>query len=66
MEKLAIFGGNPVRTTPLSYGKQYIDREDIAAVTEALISPELTCGGGEQRDGSAASGGSGGRLSGGR
>ena len=44
MEKLAIFGGNPVRTTPLSYGKQYIDREDIAAVTEALISPELTCG----------------------
>lgn len=44
MEKLAIFGGAPVRTTPISYGKQYIDKDDIAAVTEAMLSPELTCG----------------------
>ena len=44
MEQLAIFGGTPVRTTPIGYGKQYIDRDDIEAVTEALISPELTCG----------------------
>lgn len=44
MEKLAIFGGVPVRTTPIGYGKQYIDKDDIAAVIETLISPELTCG----------------------
>lgn len=44
MEKLAIFGGTPVRTMPISYGKQYIDKDDVAAVTETLISPELTCG----------------------
>lgn len=44
MEQLAIFGGTPVRTTPISYGKQYIDGDDITAVTETLISPELTCG----------------------
>ncbi len=44
MEQLAIFGGNPVRSTPIGYGKQYIDREDVTAVTEALLSPELTCG----------------------
>lgn len=44
MEKLAILGGTPVRETPISYGKQYIDRDDITAVTETLASPELTCG----------------------
>lgn len=33
-----------MRTTPISYGKQYIDEEDIAAVVEALKSPALTCG----------------------
>lgn len=44
MEQLAIMGGTPVRTTPISYGRQYIDEEDIAAVVEALKSPALTCG----------------------
>lgn len=44
MEQLAIMGGTPVRTTPISYGKQYIDEEDVAAVVEALKSPTLTCG----------------------
>ncbi len=44
MEQLAVFGGNPVRDIPISYGKQYIDQEDVDAVTEALWSPELTCG----------------------
>lgn len=44
MEQLAIMGGTPVRTTPISYGKQYIDEEDVAAVVEALKSPALTCG----------------------
>lgn len=44
MEKLAILGGRPVRSTPLTYGKQYIDEEDIQAVVETLKSDYLTCG----------------------
>lgn len=44
MDKPAILGGQPVRTMPLSYGRQYIDDEDIAAVTETLKSDYLTCG----------------------
>lgn len=44
MEKLAIFGGTPVRTTKLSYGKQYIDEQDIQAVTDVLKSDYITCG----------------------
>ena len=44
MERLAIFGGTPVRETPLSYGRQYIDEDDIRAVVEALKSDNLTCG----------------------
>lgn len=43
MEKLAILGGKPVRTTPISYGKQYIDDDDVAAVAVTLRST-LTCG----------------------
>lgn len=44
MEKLAIFGGSPVREKPISYGRQYIDDEDIAAVTETLKGDYLTGG----------------------
>lgn len=44
MEQLAIFGGTPVRTTPLSYGRQHIDEEDIQAVADTLRSDYLTCG----------------------
>lgn len=44
MEKPAILGGSPVRTSPLSYGRQFIDEEDIQAVTETLRSDYLTCG----------------------
>ena len=44
MEALAINGGTPVRATAIGYGRQYIDEEDIAAVVEALKSPEITCG----------------------
>ncbi|MCM1118709.1 MAG: UDP-4-amino-4,6-dideoxy-N-acetyl-beta-L-altrosamine transaminase [bacterium] len=44
MEKPAICGGIPVRTTALSYGRQYIDDADIQAVTETLRSDYLTCG----------------------
>lgn len=43
-EQLAVFGGKPVRETPLSYGRQYIDEADIAAVVETLKSDYLTCG----------------------
>lgn len=42
--KPAIFGGVPVRDTKLSYGRQYIDSEDIAAVADTLNSDFLTCG----------------------
>ena len=44
MEKLAIFGGEPVRETPIHYGKQFIDDDDVAAVTETLKSELITCG----------------------
>ena len=44
MEKPAICGGTPVRTTPLSYGRQFIDDEDIQAVIDTLKSDYLTCG----------------------
>lgn len=41
---LAIDGGNPVRSTALPYGHQYIDEEDIAAVVEVLRSDWITTG----------------------
>jgi UDP-4-amino-4,6-dideoxy-N-acetyl-beta-L-altrosamine transaminase len=44
MEKLAILGGAPVRETFLSYGRQFIDEDDIRSVTEVLKSDFLTCG----------------------
>lgn len=44
MEKLAIFGGTPVRETPISYGRQCIDEEDINAVAETLRGDYLTGG----------------------
>lgn len=44
MSTLALHGGAPVRSTYLSYGKQHIEADDIAAVVETLQSPYLTCG----------------------
>ena len=44
MEKLAIFGGTPVRETPIAYGKQCIEQDDIDAVVETLRSDFITCG----------------------
>ncbi len=44
MEKPAIAGGAPVRDTKLYYGHQYIDKADVKAVEEVLISDYLTCG----------------------
>jgi len=43
-ETLAVHGGRPVRETYLSYGRQWIDDEDIQAVVETLRSPYLTQG----------------------
>lgn len=42
--KLAIDGGTPIRSTPLPYGKQWIDESDIAAVVDVLRSDWLTTG----------------------
>ncbi len=44
MNQLAIFGGAPVRETPIHYGKQYIDQADVDAVAATLVSPALTGG----------------------
>lgn len=44
MEKLAINGGRPVRDSKIYYGGQWITDEDIAAVSEVLRSPFITCG----------------------
>ena len=44
MEQLAIYGGSPVRETPIHYGKQYIDQEDVDAVVASLKSDFITCG----------------------
>lgn len=41
---LAIEGGKPIRQKMLAYGRQWIDQEDIRAVTEALTSDWLTTG----------------------
>lgn len=46
MEKLAIFGGTPVRkeNEHIYYGRQWIEEDDVAAVRETLLSPYITCG----------------------
>ncbi len=44
MEKLAIDGGNPVRSEKIYYGRQWISEEDIDAVADTLRSDYLTCG----------------------
>ncbi|WP_248929443.1 UDP-4-amino-4,6-dideoxy-N-acetyl-beta-L-altrosamine transaminase [Paenibacillus hamazuiensis] len=44
MEKLAIHGGSPVRSTMLSYGQQWIDESDIDAVVQVLRGPFITQG----------------------
>lgn len=44
MEQLAIFGGTPVRNTPIYYGRQCIEQMDINAVEKVLRSDLVTCG----------------------
>ncbi len=41
---LAINGGTPVRKDYLSYGRQYVDGDDIKAVADVLNGDFLTCG----------------------
>lgn len=44
MEKLAIFGGTPVRESRIFYGRQCIEQDDIDAVAETLRGDLITCG----------------------
>jgi UDP-4-amino-4,6-dideoxy-N-acetyl-beta-L-altrosamine transaminase len=44
MDNLAINGGMPVRKEKIFYGKQWIDEEDIKAVSETLTGDFITCG----------------------
>lgn len=44
MNDLAINGYKPVRENKISYGKQWVDEEDIGAVCEVLRGDYLTCG----------------------
>ena len=44
MDKLAIFGGTPIRKTKICYGRQWIDSDDVKAVTDVLSGDFLTCG----------------------
>lgn len=44
MSRLAIEGGSPVRTSMLSYGRHWMDEDDIQAVEKALRSGWLTTG----------------------
>lgn len=44
MEKLAIDGGTPVRKEKIYYGRQWINEDDVKAVSEALVGDLITCG----------------------
>ena len=44
MAKLAINGGKPVRETPLNYGRQWVDEDDIQRVVEVMAGDWLTMG----------------------
>lgn len=44
MEQLAIFGGAPVRETPIYYTRHFIEQKDIDAVVDTLKSGAITCG----------------------
>lgn len=44
MKKLAINGGRPIRKEKIYYGRQWIDEDDVSAVSSVLTSSYLTCG----------------------
>ena len=43
-EKLAIHGGKPVRDTKIFYGRQWIQDDDVAAISAVLKGNLITCG----------------------
>ena len=43
-EKLAIHGGEPVRSEKIYYGRQWINEDDVNAVSETLLSDYITTG----------------------
>src|SRR5262249_62141877 len=42
--KLALLGGSPIRSTPLPYGHQTIEPDDVAAVSDVLTTDRITQG----------------------
>lgn len=44
MKELAIFGGEPIRTDRIEYGRQWVDEDDIKCVADVLRGPLITCG----------------------
>ena len=44
MSKLAVHGGPPVRQEKIYYGRQWVDDNDVKAVSEVLGSTLITCG----------------------
>lgn len=44
MDRLGPDGGMPVRKEKIYYGRQWIDEDDVKAVSEALTSDFITCG----------------------
>lgn len=44
MERLAIHGGTPVRDDKIYYGRQWINEDDIQAVSQVLRGNFITCG----------------------
>ena len=43
-QQLAIFGGEPIRASPIHYGKQYIDNADVLSVSSVLVGELITTG----------------------
>ncbi|MCQ2493213.1 MAG: UDP-4-amino-4,6-dideoxy-N-acetyl-beta-L-altrosamine transaminase [Lachnospiraceae bacterium] len=44
VEKLAMNGGTPVRSSKIFYGHQWVDEDDVQAVADVLRGDYLTCG----------------------
>lgn len=44
IEKLAIDGGRPIRNSKIYYGGQWIDENDVEAVSKTLVDTFITCG----------------------
>lgn len=44
MDELAVFGGRPVRDTPIGYGRQWIDEDDVLRTADILRGELITTG----------------------